>query len=181
MWGVDGNSFKKRVSYNIKTWKIIKLRKGLYVLSSFIDDLDFQDIFSLANIIYTPSYISYETVTQKEWLTFQDYNRIFVASNYTKEINISKLELDIEFIKLPEWLLLEPIGLVNKWNYTIATPERAVCDILYRSGNYYFDNLESINWKLLEEIWEVYSNYKKKVYKLVLLLKKQHEQMAEYS
>ncbi|MDP3381306.1 MAG: hypothetical protein Q8S84_07580 [bacterium] len=39
----------------------------------------------------------------------------------------------------------------------IASKERAVCDRIYLSKNYYFDNLESINLEKLEEISQIYN------------------------
>jgi hypothetical protein len=39
----------------------------------------------------------------------------------------------------------------------IATPERAICDRLYLSPNYYFDNLENIDKEKLLEISQIYN------------------------
>ena len=43
------------------------------------------------------------------------------------------------------------------WNYMIASKERAICDRLYLSKNYYFDNLENVNLEKLEIISEIYN------------------------
>lgn len=174
LWWVDGNSFKKRLSYNLKTKKLKKLRKGLYIIPNQINRLDFWDIFCAANSIYSPSYISFETVLQKNWVVFQDYLSIFVASNYHKTIKIDTLQLNIQFERLPIELLLNPIWIIHKWIYSIATTERAICDTLVRSWNYYFDNLTWVNFDLLRDIWKIYCKYVPKIIDNILLLVNNH-------
>ena len=53
----------------------------------------------------------------------------------------------------------------------IASTERAICDRLYLSKNYYFDNLENIDFEKLEEISQIYNKrvilYVKKLIKNV--------------
>jgi hypothetical protein len=39
----------------------------------------------------------------------------------------------------------------------IASAERAICDRLYLTSNYYFDNLENIDFEKLEEISQIYN------------------------
>jgi len=42
--------------------------------------------------------------------------------------------------------------------YAIASAERALCDRVYLTPGYYFDNLRSINRDKVEEIASIYNN-----------------------
>jgi hypothetical protein len=42
----------------------------------------------IANSIYIPSYVSYETVLRQHGVIFQYYERIYIASRYTIDIDI---------------------------------------------------------------------------------------------
>jgi hypothetical protein len=53
----------------------------------------------------------------------------------------------------------------------IASLERAICDRIYISPNYYFDNLSDVNWDKLEEIAQIYN---KRVIKEIKLLRKNY-------
>jgi predicted transcriptional regulator of viral defense system len=78
----DINSVKRKISYYVKTKKIFRLRKGIYV-----KDKDYNK-FELATKIYKPSYISFETVLSQSGVIFQFYSQIFVASYLTREIEV---------------------------------------------------------------------------------------------
>lgn len=172
--GVDGNSFQKRLSYNLKTNKFIKIRKWVYAIADSINFLEDKDVFQIANSIYTPSYISLETVLTREWINFQYYWDIKLMCPYTKEIQIDTIpdhQLRLDFVRLPKELLTNNIWLVQKDGYVIATKERAICDTLWRWDGYYFDNLSNVDRDLLLEIAKEYKNYNIKVYETVLSLK----------
>ena len=130
---------------------------GIYALKNY-------DIFEFASKLKNKSYISLETVLKKEGVIFQYYENIFLVSDDTLEKNI--LWKTFKFNKIKDSILLNPLWLINKWNYIIATKERAICDRLYLSSDYYFDNLSDINFTLLSEISLIYNK------KVILLVKK---------
>ena len=175
---VDWNSFQKRLSYNLKTNKFTKIRKWIYVNSASIYKLSIFDLYKIANYIYSPSYISLETVLNLEWVNFQYYWDVKLMSPYTKQLKIDTIpetELRIDFVKLPKELITNNIWLIQEDWYVIATKERAICDTLWRWEGYYFDNLSSVNWDLLLDIAKEYKNYNTKVYGAVLDLKTQQD------
>ena len=82
LWGNPGTStIMARINYYVRTGKIISLRRGIYAKSPNYDN------FELATKIFTPSYVSFETVLAKEGIIFQYYGQIFVASYLTREIS----------------------------------------------------------------------------------------------
>ena len=59
--------------------------------------------------------------------------------------------------KIKESILLNPLGVIHKNHYAIATPERAICDRVYLSWEYYFDNLSQVDFVKLKEISLIYN------------------------
>ncbi len=61
--------------------------------------------------------------------------------------------------KVKDEVLLNPLGINSENNLSKATPERALCDVLYLFGNQFFDNIRGINWSLIVKInQDVYAN-----------------------
>ena len=110
----------------------------------------------LAVKIYSPSYISFETALRKAGIIFQHYESIFVATKWPKEKKINNHTF--VFRKIKDEVLYNPLGIENKENYSIATPERSFLDMIYLFPNYYFDNLDILNWDKCFEIAKIYNN-----------------------
>lgn len=146
----DLNTLKARINYYVKTGRLYSLRRGIYA-----KDKNYNK-FELAVKIYTPSYVSLETVLQKERVIFQHYKDIFVVSYLTREI-VCDNERYV-FKKIKNSVLTNSLGIKKKENYSIATKERAFMDTLYLYKDYHFDNLESMNWEDCFQILPLYSN-----------------------
>ncbi len=154
MWdGIDVNTAKKRASYYVRSGNLYSLRRGIYVKDKKYDR------FELATKIFTPAYISFETVLGNAGITFQYYSQIFVACYQTKEIIVDRQKF--VFRTLKDLILTNSTGIENKGNYAVASPERAFLDVIYLSKDYHFDNLSSINWGKVDEIVPVYGENKR--------------------
>ncbi len=114
------------------------------------------DKFELAVNIYTPSYISFETVLYKAGAIFQYYNSIFVASYLTRDVNVDNQKYS--YRKIKDTILTNQSGIKRNNNYYIASPERAFLDVVYLNKGYHFDNLSPIEWDKVFEILPVYKN-----------------------
>jgi hypothetical protein len=112
--------------------------------------------FELATRIYTPSYISFETVLTREGLNFQYYGNIFVASYMNKEITIG--DQKITFVRMKDYVLSNSTGIEHTSGVATALPERAFLDRVYVSKDYHFDNLRSLDWNKVMEILPIYNN-----------------------
>lgn len=147
----DLDRLKSRINYFVKKGVLVSLRKGLYAKSSGYE------ILEAVNKIFTPSYISLETVLQRSGVTFQDYSKtIFVISYQTREIKLG--EYTISFKKIKDEILLNSSGIINDDGYAIASGERAFLDRIYLSKNYYFDNLSAIDWESASKLLKIYNN-----------------------
>jgi hypothetical protein len=153
MWdGIDVDTAKKRVNYYVQTGNLYSVRRGIYA-----KDKNYNR-FELATRIFTPAYISFETVLGNAGITFQYYSQIFVASYQTKEIIADQQKFVFKTLKSS--LLTNSFGVENKETYAMAIPERAFLDVIYLSKDYHFDNLSSINWDKVKEILPIYGKNK---------------------
>jgi len=139
-----------RVSDYRKKGKLYRIRKGIYA-----KDKNYNK-FELATKIYTPSYISLETVLAKNDIIFQYYKTIFVVSYLSREIKVDGKNIKISKIK--DDILTNQKGVIKKDNYYEATKERAFLDALYLYKDYHFDNLEQLNRKKVMDLAKIYNN-----------------------
>lgn len=151
IWGIENRNYAKLISSRLfKREEILRINRGVYVLN------DRYDLWELANKLKIPSYVSLETVLQKEGVVFQDYSgTIFSVSNNT--ISKKTTGKKFEYFKIKDDILLNPLGIERGGQANFATVERALCDRIYLSPNYYFDNLRSLNPEKLLNISKIYN------------------------
>ena len=154
LWGVSDVQFvRKKLHRYVKAGKLYSLRRGIYAKDREYDKLE------LATKIFTPAYVSFETVLAKAGAIFQFYGQIFVASYLTREITISGQVF--LFRKIRDTILTNRTGIEVKDNQFIATPERAFLDILYLNKDYHFDNLGNLDWDKITGILPIYGGNKR--------------------
>ncbi|MEK9171359.1 MAG: hypothetical protein AAB823_01475 [Patescibacteria group bacterium] len=142
-------SLKKRMSYFSKSGAIKKLSRGVYAKDRF-------DVLELANKIYTPSYISLETVLQKAGVTFQYYESIFAVSYVSRTVEVGGCT--IVYRRMKKDIFLNKQGIEEQENVVMATPERAFLDAVFLYKNYHFDNLAPLNWDKIMELKNLYQS-----------------------
>ena len=142
-------NLKRKISYYVKVGKILRLRKGVYGKENF-------NPLELASKIYTPSYISFETVLKKEGVIFQESSGLFVASYLTRKIKCAGLE--IFYRKIKDEILTNSRGVESKEVYAIVSKERAFLDSVFVYKNYYFDNLSVLDWDRVFDLLEIYKS-----------------------
>ncbi len=154
LWGeASSDAARVRINYYAKSGDLYRIRRGFYA-----KDKDYNK-FELATKIFTPSYVSFETVLGQAGITFQHYNQIFIASYTKREITADGQTYSYKRIK--DAILTNPAGIESKDNYSIATPERAFLDVVYLNKDYHFDNLGPLNWNKVFEILSIYGGNKR--------------------
>ena len=150
------DNLKAAVNYYVKKNMIIQVRRGIYAKKNY-------DPLELAVKIYSPAYISFETILFKEGLIFQYNETITIASYLSREIQVGTYTL--RYKKLKESILTSPEGLAFKPYFTIAEKERAFLDILYLDRNFYVDYTGKLDTKKIFKILPIYENlnFEKKV------------------
>lgn len=146
----SAESARSKLHYFCKKGDLIRVRRGVYAKDEEYNRLE------LATRIFTPSYISFETVLAKEGLIFQFQTSITVAAYLSRTLQIDKQAY--HFYKIKDEVLLQPAGVQHREESSIATKERAVLDTLYRSPHFHFDNLRSLNWDMVQYLLPFYNN-----------------------
>ncbi len=151
LWSENDNTVvADRLKKYAKAGKLVRPYRGLYVKDEHYNQ------FELATRIYTPAYISFETVLINSGVNFQHYSNIYVASYVNREIKVG--ELKIIFVRMKEYVLSSTMGIKHTDGYATATPERAFLDRVYISKEYHFDNLANLDWGTVFEILPIYHN-----------------------
>jgi len=150
LWNDSSNAVRVRINYYVKNNQLYQLRRGLYAKDRNYNRLE------LATRIFTPSYVSFETVLGREGITFQYYSQIFVASYLTRNIVCDGQAYS--FRKVKELVLTNQAGIENKKECSIAVKERAFLDTIYINKDYHFDNLSPLNWDKVFKLLPMYRN-----------------------
>lgn len=151
MWGEAGSGASRvRLNYYARTGKLFRVRRGLYAKDKNYDK------YELAAKILRPSYVSFETVLGAAGITFQHYSQIFVASYVKRDMACDGQEY--VFRKIKKGILINPAGIDQSGEYSIASKERAFLDTIYRSKDYHFDNLSPLDWDKVFEILPIYNS-----------------------
>ncbi|KKU82774.1 MAG: hypothetical protein UY09_C0005G0006 [Parcubacteria group bacterium GW2011_GWA2_47_8] len=154
LWEEDDVDFVRKKLYRyMKAGKLYSIRKGIYA-----KDTNYER-YELATKIFTPSYISFETVLAKAGVVFQFYSQIFVASYLARELIIDDQAYSYRRIK--DAILTNRKGIEVADNFFVASPERAFLDVVYLNKDYHFDNLSSMNWNKVDDILPIYGGNKR--------------------
>jgi len=141
---------KRRLNYYVKKGELYHIRRGFYAKDKNYNRLE------LATKIFTPSYVSFETILRQEGIIFQYYSTLFVASYQTKEIVCDGQAYS--FKKIKDMILTNSAGIENKGTYSVASKERAFLDMLYLNKNYHFDNLAPLDFDKVLALLPIYNN-----------------------
>ena len=151
LWGESNATVvSRRLNSYAQVGKLVRVRRALYA-----KDRNYNR-WELATRIYTPAYISFETVLAAEGIVFQFYGNIFVASYLEREINADGQKISL--VRMKDYVLSNIAGIIHKDGVAIATKERAFLDRLYVSKKYHFDNLPSLDWDKIFELLPIYRN-----------------------
>jgi hypothetical protein len=150
LWGDSGGAARVRVNYYVKNGQLYSLRRGFYAKDKNYNKLE------LATKIFTPAYISFETVLAREGIIFQYYSQVFIASYLAREIVCDNQIYS--YRKIKDLILTDSSGIVNRDECSIATKERAFLDTIYLNKDYHFDNLSPLNWETVFTILPIYNN-----------------------
>ena len=150
LWGNSNDAARVRVNYYVKNGQLYRIRRGFYAKDESYDKLE------LAAKIFTPSYVSFETVLAREGVVFQYYSQIFAASYLTRDIVCDNQTYS--YRKIKGLVLANNAGVENKEECSVATKERAFLDTIYINKDYHFDNLSPLDWDRVFEMLPMYNN-----------------------
>jgi hypothetical protein len=127
------------------------IRNGIYSIQSKFNP------FELTQNIVPSSYISYWTALFAHQIILKRFDEIHCFAEHSKVVEIRNKK--IIFHQLKKEIFQNKTGIIVSDGFSIASPERAVCDSLYMTQNIEFDRLfETIDLDELEKISKIYGN-----------------------
>jgi predicted transcriptional regulator of viral defense system len=146
IFDIDYESAKKAISRYVKRGIFTKIRKGLYFITN-----DHPLDFEIANKLYFPSYVSFDTALAFYGIIPETVYEITSATtNKSKEFLVNNLKFSYKKIK-KECFLGYSLRKIQNRVVLIAEPEKALADFLYfvslgkRNLEYERINLKKIN------------------------------------
>lgn len=143
-------SLSNSLRYYARIGALRSPRAGIYTKLKY-------DEQEMACALLKPSYISLEYVLARAGVIFQYSADITCISYQTRTIDVD--ERSYVFRKINPMIWANMVGIEQRDNVAIATPERAFLDMMYLSaGQCYFDNLHPLNKELIRQILPVYNS-----------------------
>lgn len=147
LWSMfNKNTLYTTIKRYLQKGVLYPIQKGLYSTVP-IHQLDDWELGS--RLLHHYSYISCETILFKEGYTNQPTNATTVISTSNKQFSLADT-YTYRSRKLPARFLYNPTGVTLHNTVLVASPERAVADLLYFNPKAYFD--WEINWKNIQSI-----------------------------
>ena len=137
-----------RLRYYSQAGKLYKIKNGFYAKNKDYNKYEF------ASKLYSPAYIGLNTVLTMEAINFQYQSSIYVLSYLSRELEIDGQNYIFKKIKSP--VLVNTKGLIQECFYYRSSKERTILDIMYLYGDFYFDNLSSIDWDKCFDLVDIY-------------------------
>ena len=151
-FSLTGSTFNSYIYKALKNGQIISLKRNYYVTRIFYEKhkTDTGYLFSLANILLKPSYISLETALQYYGLFAEavNYTITSVTLKLPREFKVKKIGV-CSYRKISEKLFTGFKSIKGDFDFVIALPHKAVFDYLYYYTNRFTKNVHS---DLLEEL-----------------------------
>ena len=148
LWGVTNKETLNKTVYRYaKKGLLYRVRRGLYSKIP-LNNLDQKELGQA--LLGKNSYLSTESVLAIHGVIVQSISSYTFVGETSQKIQVGSESFLSR--KITPQLLLNRSGIVDNVNYSTASLERAVADMLYYSPKYYFDNDKPINWDKVKEI-----------------------------
>ncbi len=148
LWGSSPNTTKIIAKRMADKKLITRIERGYFAL-----DEEF-DVYELANLIISPSYVSLNSSLFYHGISFQVSQTVTSVSTLNYERKAGKRTFKYYAMKDSLFYNLEGISYTD--NLAIARPERAILDCLYFNLLPNVDNSDRVNLSLLEKISFLY-------------------------
>jgi hypothetical protein len=126
------------LSYHIKKNHILKFKRGVYSLVSSDEKIHFSK-FSLGNILYSPSYISFESALSYHGLIPEAVYEITSACHLSKRKRFENSLGLFSYAHSPVKPFFLEVEKDEESGFLIASPIRALFDLIYRRKVIYSD------------------------------------------
>ena len=148
LWELSNkNTLYKTISRYVQKGILFPIYKGLYatVPLSQVNHLELGRA-----IIHRYTYLSTESILVQAGVIFQAIYAYTFVCDLSKKVTVGSQSF--LFRKLKQEYLHNPAGVLSQNGMFIATPERAVADLLYFNPRYHLDSPESVDFEKVKII-----------------------------
>lgn len=171
-YGLKTTTVDTYISRSLKRKMLIPLKKGFYVTADFYDKNknDISYSFYIANILRTPSYISSWTALQyHDLVTEAIHTTTSITPKVTRAYKTKVGNFSYQSIQKE---LFSDFSLVKgKFNFFMATPSKALFDLLYFKTRQFrgmnFENIKALVEELRIDIDEMKPDEQEKFFLMV--------------
>lgn len=148
IWQDDGRTTVIAAGRMVNAGLILRLATGYYALN------EEYNIYELANLLVSPSYVSFNSALFFAGVCFQISDVIESAAGIYRMKTIGGRAFKYHALK--KEILYNTDGINMKNNISIAGPERAILDTFYFGLHPNIDDRERINRTYLKRLSEIY-------------------------
>ncbi len=144
---------RDKVSSIKKSNLIIRIKKGLYIVSPEITNQSISKEL-IANHLYGPSYISLETALSFYGIIPERvYTTLSVTTKRRKKYDTPLGEFEYKTIPIEYFSIGISQEIVqNSYAYLIATPEKALCDLIVTRSGIRIQSLKAIKEYIIQDL-----------------------------
>ena len=148
LWRIENNNtLYTTLKRYVQRGLLFRIYKGLYSLKP-AGEIDPRLLGAKA--LHRYAYVSTETILAEAGLIQQKINRITFVSAKSKKFSIE--ENNYQSRQLTDRFLFHPAGIIKKGGIFVATPERAVADLLYFNPKAYLDGASLADWRKVKKL-----------------------------
>ena len=133
-----------RISNMERAGDLIRLRRGLYVADPSVSNQEISREL-VANNLFGPSYVSYQSALSYHGLIPERVNAVTSATigrarSYTNPLGL------FEYITVPRAYFhigIEQVIVENEYAFLIASPEKALCDLIITTSGLRFQSVRA--------------------------------------
>lgn len=146
---ISKKSAQVTASRYVNAEKLIRLKRDLFLLPQKLRTISEEELFSIANMLQTPSYISLTSALSYYNISTQQTRNYIESIGLKRTINFRINDYEFSFSKVKEKYYS---GFYKNENFFIATPEKAIADSIYLTaiGRYNCD-FEAIDFNKLNK------------------------------
>lgn len=146
----DYRAQNNRISNMERAGDLIRLRRGLYVADPRLSNQEISREL-IANNLYGPSYVSFESALSYHRLIPERVNAVSSATIRRARSFTTPLGL-FEFVTVPRdyfHIGIEQVIVENQYAFLIASPEKAICDLVITTSGLRLQSVKAAREYLL--------------------------------
>jgi len=158
---ISKKSAQVTASRFVSKGNLIRLKRDIFILPKNFTSATEEELFSIANILQTPSYISLTSALSYYNLSTQQVRNYVESIELKRTVAFSVKNVQFNFTKVKKEFYT---NFEKNENFFIATPAKALADCIYLSSmSFYNADFEAIDLKKFDknEMNELLSNTNK--------------------